>query len=183
MDISSLRYVSGMQTDEWSVQSRADQAENAKGTVDASQNTAAPGSTVTQSSSTQSGSTESVFASALRDEIAQLRAKSSGEDEAAEGLLSDGAGILFGTTGSLGDASGMKLGDLSQMLASTSGRQAIAAMAEASLNSIVFSSSGDNQQTSMLDSLLQDGSSAQEELADALEQILNRLEEGNAVSE
>ena len=178
MDISNLRYVSGVQSDEWSMHSRVDQAESVKGTADASQNEAASGSAVTQSNST-----ESVFASALRDEIAQLREKSSEEDASAASLLSDSAGMLFGTTESLSNTSGMNLGELSQMLASTSGRQAIAAMAEASLNSIVFSSSEDNQQTSMLDSLLQDGSSVQEELADTLEQILNRLEEGNAVSE
>ena len=78
MDISNLRYVSGVQTDEWSMHSRVDQAESVKGTADASQNEAASGSAVTQSNST-----ESVFASATRDEIAQLREKSSEEDESA----------------------------------------------------------------------------------------------------
>ena len=55
-------------------------------------------------------------------------------------------------------------------------------MAEASLNSLIFTGTTDNDQMNMLESLLQDNQSVQQEVADTLEQILNRLEEGNVIS-
>ena len=121
---------------------------------------------------------ESSFATALREEIAQLR------EEAATGTGALEAGT-FGSSMLSGDMLGtesLKLGDLSEMMGSQSGRQAINAMAEASLNSLVFTGTTDNDQMNLLESLLQDDQSVQQEVADTLEQILNRLEEGNVIS-
>lgn len=139
MDISSLRYLSGIQGETWRQTLEADR-------------TAGTAKKVTE---TQTG--QSSFATAIGEEMDRLRTtKQQGQETKTE--------------------------TLSEMLGSESGRQAVSAMAEASLNEIVLTSSENRQQNTALEALLQNGNSATEELADMLEQVLNRLEEGNAVS-
>ena len=150
MDVTSLRYMTSIHSQELETQRQLSAARSAEVTGTA-------GKAAISENPAGSG-IESSFATALREEIAQLR------EEAATGTES------------------LKLGELSEMMGSQSGRQAINAMAEASLNSLIFTGTTDNDQMNMLESLLQDDQSVQQEVVDTLEQILNRLEEGNVIS-
>ncbi len=176
MDVTSLRYMTSIHSEELEAQRRLSAAES----IEAKETDA--------SESVNDSGIESSFATALREEIAQLREETTTEEAGTleDSLLSDSTSMLFGMTGtdSLTDTTDMlNLGGLSEMMGSTSGRQALGAMAEASLNSLIFAGTADNDQTTMLEALLQDGQSVQQELADTLEQILNRLEEGHVISE
>lgn len=175
MDVTSLRYMTSIHSQELETQRQLSAARSAEATEAAEK-------TVTPENPAGSGM-ESSFATALREEIAQLR------EEATTGTGGLEAGVFeagtFGSSMLSGDMLGtesLKLGDLSEMMGSQSGRQAINAMAEASLNSLIFTGTTDNDQMNMLESLLQDNQSVQQEVADTLEQILNRLEEGNVIS-
>lgn len=143
MDISSLRYLSGIQEETW------------RQNLSANRITGNDTAVTKDITGIQAG--QSSFATAIGEEMNRLR-----------------------ETGQQGQET--KTETLSEMLGSESGRQAVSAMAEASLNEIVLISSENRQQNTALETLLQNGNSATEELADMLEQVLNRLEEGNAVS-
>ena len=170
MDVTSLRYMTSIHSQELETQRQLIAARSAEVT-------AAAGKTVTPEKPAGSG-IESSFATALREEIAQLRE----ENATGTGVLEAGTLGSDMLSGDMLGTESLKLGDLSEMMGSQSGRQAINAMAEASLNSLIFTGTTDNDQMNMLESLLQDDQSVQQEVADTLEQILNRLEEGNVIS-
>ncbi len=178
MDVTSLRYMTSIHSEELEAQKRLSET----------QSTGITQSTETGALESNAGSVESSFATALREEIAQLRGEESeqGVDELEMSFLSDSTSMLFGTTDTsslLDTTDTLNLGSLSEMMGSASGRQAINAMADAALNSLVFTGESDNDQMTILESLLQDDQSVQQEIADTLEQILNRLEEGHVISE
>ena len=170
MDVTSLRYMTSIHSQELETQRQLIAARSAEVT-------AAAGKTVTPENPAGNG-IESSFATALREEIAQLRE----ENATGTGVLEAGTLGSDMLSGDMLGTESLKLGDLSEMMGSQSGRQAINAMAEASLNSLIFTGTTDNDQMNMLESLLQDDQSVQQEVADTLEQILNRLEEGNVIS-
>ena len=170
MDVTSLRYMTSIHSQELETQRQLIAARSAEVT-------AAAGKTVTPENPAGSG-IESSFATALREEIAQLRE----ENATGTGVLEAGTLGSDMLSGDMLGTESLKLGDLSEMMGSQSGRQAINAMAEASLNSLIFTGTTDNDQMNMLESLLQEDQSVQQEVADTLEQILNRLEEGNVIS-
>lgn len=112
------------------------------------------------------------FASALQDEIQNLSGIS---DSAALSAVLPGAAALGTTT---------NLTDLSEMLASKSGRQAINAMAENSLSSIVTASGEDDNDgtSSMLSKLLDSEHDSGEQMTKVLTdlmEILNTSSEKN----
>ncbi len=176
MDVTSLRYMTSIHSEELEAKRRLSETQN----IEAVQSK--------EKSDSAATGVENSFATALREEIAQLRGGTSENhaDELEAGFLADSTGMLFGMTDThsqLDATDTLNLGSISEMMGSTSGRQAINAMAEASLNSLIFTGTTDNDQTTMLESLLQDDRSVQQEIADTLEQILNRLEEGHVISE
>lgn len=116
----------------------------------------------------ESKDVKSVFATALSDEINRLTANS----EISMAL--SGAMALGRTAG---------FNDLSGMMESESGRNAIAAMAEQNLNSFIFGTNNLNNDNSIYtSSLYQTGylSSGQSQLAEVLQNLLERLDNAGA---
>lgn len=111
---------------------------------------------------TADNTTKAAFASALQDEIEQIQERNE------LSLALSGASALGVTS---------NLSDLSEMMGSTSGRQAIMAMAESSLNSVLFDTTENEASYSVLDSMLTTESTAQQELATVLQNLLNVLSE------
>lgn len=113
---------------------------------------------------TETGNKTAVFAEALRKEIDNLQQQS----ELGDALASSS---LFGVT--------EDFSNVSEMLKTESGRQAIGAMADHAMTSIVFGTNN-SEQDSVLQSLNQSSHTSEQSLEEALKDILEILESKGA---
>lgn len=155
MEIESFRYLSKHQ-------------EELESRISGLSSVSADSAQAAEGADAESKDVRSVFATALSDEINRLTANR----EISTAL--SGAMALGRTAG---------FNDLSGMMESENGRNAIVAMAEQNLNSFIFGTNNLNNDNSIYtSSLYQTGylSSGQSQLAEVLQNLLERLEGAEA---